>query len=1401
MTCCVLHRKNLSGQRNLFHMQKHTKYMFLTHLNLHYCKSAIVNLIFMGKCKRLKRVLAFMATLLVVYNVNTYSQNINSATNGLSKANDTTVSMGGTLTQNTDIDLGGTFKIGYKKGSLSYLNILNNGNVGLGVANPLAQFHTSGSMRFDLFKNNATLDSLITTDADGNLVFKSIANYINASNGITYGAGGLKLGGTLTEEATSINGNNKGFGMYDLQYFDLVANGTMTIQGGSVAIGGAYGNIGLNNDGFSSYSNNIHLENIDDTDSIMLVQRLGFGYAGTNINHELKMNIDGLSLTRKTSDPLPRETFLFSPEGRAYFRRYSTYNTDGNWPKFEDEPTTKALYLDETTGMVKYGSISGTGEGGSLNFTNGLTKVDPDVKLGGLLTDVNTNIEGDGVNNNLNFLNLNSFQLGANEFGLTGNNSAAMIGGNSSITMGTYGIYGTSAENSGITFKAPIHQKLALAAQIDYSYGMTPVDYELWLDTVGMRIIKTSPFLGDTEYFRFGLDGRAYLRGYSNYWGAPGFQDAGTRKALYIDSATGQVMYGDILAESSLEFGGGLTREGNRVKIGGTLDDYTQLLVTGDPTFSIYTEDDRNIGFLREEEGREWLVQLKNQNSEIGLQRNALGLNVRDFGSGNWSSINLDPSQTSFSLTLDGGFRKNYITQNYDGAIHLGTEASDFGGMLNKNVVRLDTTGFAFSVMDNDRFSIKNDGTIQLFNYLNNPSEDLVLTTDVDGNLKFKSLSESIPSLTFGNGLTASGDSIHIGGSLLKNTQINLFDNDFRLHSAGTEDSVWLNMGIDEELGRSFSATYKGIDWTSANVTNKMSLGQAFSLIHDNGTSFTHFYTSAQGLQASSSSQGGYGINSSINLDSSGSRISSERSPGNWASISAGEENYPALRHVVEMYAQTGGQGGIFTIDSSGFKFKHHRNLAAGGYTTPQLTLRPNGIVVLEQYRNNANGDSVLTTDANGNLKFKSISGLSGGVDSAWAYDSINIYNRNAGNVGIGTLDPTAKFHTIGSVRFESFKNNLQGDSVLTTDAEGNLKFVYLPYGSGGTGGEFHFSNGIEHNGGNVRLGGQLTDSVKINLQGNAFQFNNGPDKVIDISPDGNVGIGTAATDKKLTVRGMSIGRAFDSVGWGDRLWFNEYGNQDGIWMSRYNLGTDNTELRVSISDDGAYGDKFQIGHFMYDNPTVWQSTFVVQANGVAGVGTADLTSEMSIGKTHGNKLSVGNSAWAKTSILSTGWDSNNSDYTDLLVPGAETNTALIRLNKAGNVGIGTLVPDALYKLSVNGKIRAKGLRVQSSGWADFVFEPDYNLMSLPDLEKFIRNKKHLPGIATAAQVMREGNDVGETQVQLLQKIEELTLYIIGLNKQVKDLEDKNKKLESQQSQIGQLQQQLDDLRKLILNK
>ncbi|MBQ7530510.1 MAG: hypothetical protein IJT12_02235, partial [Paludibacteraceae bacterium] len=116
-------------------------------------------------------------------------------------------------------------------------------------------------------------------------------------------------------------------------------------------------------------------------------------------------------------------------------------------------------------------------------------------------------------------------------------------------------------------------------------------------------------------------------------------------------------------------------------------------------------------------------------------------------------------------------------------------------------------------------------------------------------------------------------------------------------------------------------------------------------------------------------------------------------------------------------------------------------------------------------------------------------------------------------------------------------------------------------------------------------------------------------------------------------------------------------------------------------------------------------------------------------------------------------------------------NTTHLRIQYGtGNVGIGTDNPE--YKLDVNGVIRATGMKVRTSTGADFVFDADYKLKSLLDLEHFISTHGHLPEIPSAEEMKEEGIDVNEMQIKLLQKIEELTLYIIKQDKQIQALQE-----------------------------
>jgi hypothetical protein len=113
-------------------------------------------------------------------------------------------------------------------------------------------------------------------------------------------------------------------------------------------------------------------------------------------------------------------------------------------------------------------------------------------------------------------------------------------------------------------------------------------------------------------------------------------------------------------------------------------------------------------------------------------------------------------------------------------------------------------------------------------------------------------------------------------------------------------------------------------------------------------------------------------------------------------------------------------------------------------------------------------------------------------------------------------------------------------------------------------------------------------------------------------------------------------------------------------------------------------------------------------------------------------------------------------------------------INSAGNIGMGTSVIPSDYKLAVAGKIIATEVMIKlQSEWPDYVFKPGYKLKSISEVESFVKENHHLPGIPDAASVENEGVNMGEMQAKLLQKIEELTLYMIQQNNRIAELESK----------------------------
>ncbi|TKG91591.1 hypothetical protein EYV94_21440 [Puteibacter caeruleilacunae] len=121
-----------------------------------------------------------------------------------------------------------------------------------------------------------------------------------------------------------------------------------------------------------------------------------------------------------------------------------------------------------------------------------------------------------------------------------------------------------------------------------------------------------------------------------------------------------------------------------------------------------------------------------------------------------------------------------------------------------------------------------------------------------------------------------------------------------------------------------------------------------------------------------------------------------------------------------------------------------------------------------------------------------------------------------------------------------------------------------------------------------------------------------------------------------------------------------------------------------------------------------------------------------------------------------------------------------------GKVGVNTENLED-YHVSVNGKLRAKEIQV-ATDWADFVFDDNYQLRSLEELEKYILKNNHLPEMPTSKEVKEKGVSVGDMNKRLLQKIEELTLYVIEQQKANEELKER---MQRQEKLISELQSKI----------
>ncbi|MNQ28449.1 hypothetical protein D3C85_417420 [compost metagenome] len=242
-------------------------------------------------------------------------------------------------------------------------------------------------------------------------------------------------------------------------------------------------------------------------------------------------------------------------------------------------------------------------------------------------------------------------------------------------------------------------------------------------------------------------------------------------------------------------------------------------------------------------------------------------------------------------------------------------------------------------------------------------------------------------------------------------------------------------------------------------------------------------------------------------------------------------------------------------------------------------------------------------------------------------------------------------------------------------------------------------------------------------------------------------------------------------------------------------------QISISYTRDGVAAGSTHVASISHSNPAMWRETGRINNNPYVGIinnFTVDCNTDYTGPKfrirainTQGviqNNLTVYikvtsiniNSSY--TPINSTGNDLTVSKFLpmtsdwDLYVGDVFSSNGASLAIKAiqnGNVGIGTAIPDE--KLTVKGKIHTQEVRVDMLGplVPDYVFAEDYKLRSLEELEDYIKENKHLPEIPSAQEIEKNGLMLAEMNMNLLKKMEEMTLYMIEQNKKIEILEKK----------------------------